>query len=176
MIIGNWGRWFIWLLVYNIEPGKTQAGTQGRNLQSGTEAESTEKHYVLAWAQSRVHLPFLHRQASLPRNGTTYSRPDSLTSTVSNKYPICMSTTEEAIPHLRFPPSRCDNHSLPSQTWINYQDHIRLLPEELNYSTGRNEKDWLVNLWPLRSKGIVSLSFFFLHSKIMFTTKYNPQA
>lgn len=131
MIKSNWGWWFIWLLVYNIESGKTQAGTQGRNLQSGTEAESTEKHYLLAWAQSRVHLPFLHRQARLPRNGTAYSRPDSPTSTVSNKYPICMSTTEEAIPHLRFPPSRCDNHNLPSQTWINYQDHIRLLPGEL---------------------------------------------
>lgn len=47
---------------------------------------------------------------ALPTEGLTP------TSIVSNKYPICMSTTEEAIPYMYVPPSRCDNHNLPLQT------------------------------------------------------------
>lgn len=109
-----------------------------------------------------------YRQAHLPRNSPAYSRPDSPTSIAINKYSIYMSTRRRQFLiwgslspdvtnwQLQFAITIMSKLSRPFWTTTG---------KTVNYSTGRIEKDWLLHLWSLRSKGIFPLTFFILHWK-----------
>ena len=60
----------MYFISYLISPSsKVRAGTQGRNLETGTEAESIEECFLLAGSLRLAQPPFLYQHDHLPKGG-----------------------------------------------------------------------------------------------------------
>ena len=72
----KWRKGLIWLTGYKLSSGEARARTQGRNLEAGTDAETMERHCLVAGSPSLAQAGFLH-SPDTAHSGPSPSQPVS---------------------------------------------------------------------------------------------------
>lgn len=123
MIKATWRGRFIWLTRYRLSTGEAKSGTWVRNLDSGTDAETTQECWLLATLCGLLSLLNYTTQGLLPRGGTILSEQGPLRSIIiqENAPQNCkMGSLKETIPELTFPLSSWQNMNQHKNTSMNY--------------------------------------------------------